>query len=153
MRRVLNYRPGRYQFLLVFYIFIFLYFYIFIFLYFYRFIFLVFIMKATSGTVQGSILEPQLWNISFDEILKIGRFSDTYLVGYADVIAAVIAGCDIEETQHKLTQVMLRTKGWLDDLCQKLATEKTELVIITKRYIPLTVEIQVLTENPHIAVN
>ena len=54
-------------------------------------------MKVTSGSAHGWILGPELWNISYDEILKIDMPPDTYLVGYADDIAAVIAGCDIQE--------------------------------------------------------
>ena len=104
----------------------------------------------TSGAAQSSILEPELWNISYDEILKIDMPPDTYLVGYADDIAAIIAGRDIEEIHRKLNQVMIRTKAWLDDHYLTLATEKTELVIIARRHMPLTVEIQVLTEKIHI---
>ena len=66
--------------------------------------------KITSGATQGSILGPELWNISYDEILKIDMPPDTYLVGYADDIAAVIAGRDIEDIQRKLNQVMIRPK-------------------------------------------
>ena len=51
--------------------------------------------KIKSGAAQGSILGPELWNISNDEILKIDMPPDTYLVGYADDIAAVIAARDI----------------------------------------------------------
>ena len=42
---------------------------------------------------------------------------------------------------------MLRTKKWLDSHGLKLATEKTELVFINKKHIPLHVEMQVLTEK------
>ena len=44
---------------------------------------------------------------------------------------------------------MIRTKAWLDDHCLKLATEKTELVIITRRHMPLTAEMQVLEVKIH----
>ena len=54
--------------------------------------------KITSDTAQGSILGPELWNTSCDEILKIDMPPDTYLVGYADT--AVISGRDIEEIQR-----------------------------------------------------
>ena len=105
--------------------------------------------KISSGAARGSILGPELWNISYVEILKMDMPSDTHRVGYADDIAAVIAGRDIEEIQRKLNQVMKRTKAWLDEHYLKLATEKTELVIITRRHMPLTVETQVLTEKIH----
>ena len=38
----------------------------------------------------------------------------TFLVGYADNIAAVITARNTEEAQRKLRRVMLRTKTWLD---------------------------------------
>ena len=104
--------------------------------------------KITSGAAQGSILGPELWNITYNEILDMN--SDTYIVGYADDKAA---GRDIEEIQRKFNQVMIGTKVWLNDHYLKLATEKTELVIIRRRHMPLTVEMQVLTENPHTAVH
>ena len=59
-------------------------------------------MKVTSGAKQGSILGPELWHISYDGILKIDMPPDTYLVGYADDIAAGIAGRVIEAIQRKL---------------------------------------------------
>ena len=69
-------------------------------------------VNVTSGAAQGSILGPELWNISYDGILNIDMPPETYLVGYADDVAAVIAGRDMEELQRKLNQVMLRTKEW-----------------------------------------
>ena len=62
---------------------------------------------------------------------------DTYLVGYADDVAAVIIGRDLEYGQRKLNQVMLRIKEWLDSYGLKLATEKTEFIMITGKHIPL----------------
>ena len=79
------------------------------------------IINVTSGAAQGSILGPELWNISYDGILNIEMPPDTYLVGYADDVAAVISGRDVEDVQRKLNQVMLRTKEWLDLHGLKLA--------------------------------
>lgn len=101
------------------------------------------IKQITSGAAQGSILGPDLWNVSYDEILHIEMPDDTYLVGYADDIAAVITARDTEEAQRKLNQVMLRTQAWLDSHGLKLATEKTELLLLTKKHIPLEVEMRI----------
>ena len=100
--------------------------------------------KVTSGAAQGSILGPDLWNITYDEILRIEMPDDTYLVGYADDIAAVITARNTEEAQRKLTQVMLRTRSWLEDHGLSLATEKTELILLTKKHISLETEMRVL---------
>lgn len=99
--------------------------------------------KITSGAAQGSILGPDLWNITYDEILRIEMPDDTYLVGYADDIAAVITARNTEEAKRKLNQVMLRTRFWLEAHGLSLATEKTELILLTKRHIQLEVEMKV----------
>lgn len=100
-------------------------------------------MEVTSGAAQGSILGPDLWNISYDEILRIEMPQDTFLVGYADDIAAVIKGRSTEEVKRKLRQVMIRTKSWLGDHGLQLATHKTELLLITRRHIPVEIDIQI----------
>ncbi|TDG38669.1 hypothetical protein AWZ03_014909 [Drosophila navojoa] len=46
--------------------------------------------RVTGGAAQGSILGPDLWNISYDDILRLEMPEDTFLIGYADDIAAVI---------------------------------------------------------------
>lgn len=103
--------------------------------------------QITAGVAQGSILGPELWNISYNDILLTEMPHDTYLVGYADDIVAVIVARDTEEAQSKLTQVMLRTKTWLDSHNLKLATEKTELLIVTGKHIPLEVNMRVLSDT------
>ena len=55
-------------------------------------------MQVTSGTAQGSILGPDLWNATYDEILRIEMPEDTFLVGYADDIAAVIRDRNTDES-------------------------------------------------------
>ncbi|KAH8349028.1 hypothetical protein KR084_012541, partial [Drosophila pseudotakahashii] len=88
-------------------------------------------VNLTSGAAQGLILGPELWNISYDEILRIEMPKDTTLVGYADDIVAVISARSPENVLRKLNQVMLRVKGWTDNNGFLLATEKTELLLVT----------------------
>ena len=72
---------------------------------------------------------------------------ECYLVGYTDDVAAVIAGRTLDELRRKLNQVMIRCNQWLDTHGLKLATEKTELVLITQKRIPLNVDMQVLSQT------
>lgn len=99
--------------------------------------------RITSGAAQGSILGPDLWNASYDEILKIKMPEDTFLVGYADDIAAVIKARNTDDAQRKLRQVMLRTQAWLDQHGLQLATHKTEVLLLTRRHIPLEIEMHI----------
>lgn len=100
-------------------------------------------MQVTSGAAQGSILGPDLWNASYDEILKIEMPEDTFLVGYADDIAAVIKARSTDGAQRKLRQVMIRTKNWLDSHGLQLAMHKTELLLLTRRHIPIEIDMHV----------
>lgn len=103
--------------------------------------------EITSGAAQGSILGPDLWNASYDGILNVEMPDDCYLVGYADDIAAVITGRNTDMARRRLTQVMLRTQAWLDSHGLSLAAEKTELILLTRKHIPLEVNMQVHSET------
>lgn len=100
-------------------------------------------IKVTSGAAQGSILGPDLWNVSYDEIFDIELPHDTFLVGYADDIAAVIMARDVEDAKRKLRQVIIRTRTWLDAHGLQLAAHKTELLILTKRHIPVEIDVHI----------
>ena len=103
--------------------------------------------KITAGAAQGSILGPDLWNISYDEILRLEMPEDTFLVGYADDLAAVMTARNVEQAQWKLNQVMRRIHSWLDAHGLNLATEKAELILFTSRRIPLELPMQINTET------
>lgn len=102
--------------------------------------------KVTSGAAQGSILGPDLWNACYDEILRIEMPADTFLVGYADDIAAVIKARSMKEAEGKLRQVMIRARAWLNAHSLQLAMQKTELLLLTRRHIPVEIGIQIYDE-------
>lgn len=72
---------------------------------------------------------------------------DFYLVGYADYITAVIIARNTDLTRSKLTKVLLRTQTWLDSHSVSLATKKTELILLTRKHIPLGMNMQVHSET------
>ena len=41
--------------------------------------------KITAAVAQGSILGPDLWNVSYDGILQMEIPPDSFLVGYAEI--------------------------------------------------------------------
>lgn len=100
--------------------------------------------QVTAGAAQGSILGPDLWNIMYDEILCIDMPEDSYLVGYADDIAAVITARDTEAAQRKLNQVMIRAQAWMFEHGLSLAAEKTELIVLTRKHIPIEIPIHIV---------
>ena len=55
---------------------------------------------------------------------------DTFLVAYADDLAAVITARDAEEAQRMLNQVMRRVRIWMEEHGLTLAMEKTEICLL-----------------------
>ena len=54
--------------------------------------------EITGGVAQGSILGPDLWNAFYDGILWMEMPNDTFLVAYADDVAAVITARAVSYT-------------------------------------------------------
>lgn len=100
-------------------------------------------IPVTSGAAQGSILGPDLWNVSYDGLLRLDMPDETRLVGYADDVAVLIASRTVDDAQIKLNRVMLRVNGWMRDHGLSLALSKTEIVVLTKKRIETIVPLRV----------
>jgi hypothetical protein len=98
---------------------------------------------VTAGAAQGSILGPDLWNVSYDGLLRLDMPHDVFLVGYADDVAAVITARNPELAQLRLTQVMIRVNTWMRSHGLELAIAKTEIVMLTRRRIPKVIPMTV----------
>ncbi|KAK9754799.1 Reverse transcriptase (RNA-dependent DNA polymerase) [Popillia japonica] len=88
-------------------------------------------MTVTSGAAQGSILGPDLWNILYDNLLRIQMPEEVTVVGYADDIAVLISvRRDVDAAQLKLNQAMRKIESWMQRHGLSLALNKTEIVIL-----------------------
>jgi len=107
------------------------------------------VKTVTAGAAQGSILGQDLWNISYDGILRLDLPEDCFLVGYADDIAAVIVARNVQRAQYELNETMRLVSNWMEDHSLSLAIEKTEIVVLTGRRIPTLIDFHVNTESIH----
>ena len=92
-------------------------------------------VAVTSGVAQGSILGPDLWNASYDGLLRLELPPESRLIGYADDVAALVAGLTVEHAQLRLNVLMRKVGNWMTTHGLNLALEKTEVVILTKKRI------------------
>lgn len=69
-------------------------------------------MMVRAGTAQGSIPDPDFWNVSYDSVLRAETPEETCLLGYADGVAALIVACDVVRDQLKLNRIMRIVNSW-----------------------------------------
>lgn len=66
---------------------------------------------------------------------------DIFLVGYADDIAAVIVAPNTDDAQKILNEVKRRVGFWLEEHYLDLATENTEIVLLTRGRTPTIIQL------------
>lgn len=103
--------------------------------------------SITAGVAQGSILGPDLWNVTYDSLLRLEIPSNASLVAYADDVAAVIVERSADLAQLTLNQVMRRVDRWMTEHGLTLALDKTEVLMLTRRRVPTIIPVFVGTEH------
>ena len=76
-----------------------------------------------------------LWNISYDAILRLELADGCFMIGYAVDIALVIVVRNVQQAQDSLCVCMLQTRLWMEEHGLSLAAAKTEIVMFTRRRI------------------
>lgn len=67
----------------------------------------------------------------YDYVLRIKMPGNVFLVVFAYDLAMVILALNFEDGQYRLDQVIARVIHWVDNRDLKLASAKTEIVLLT----------------------
>lgn len=89
--------------------------------------------QMTMGVPQGSVLGPILWNLAYDDILKVSLLEGVRLTAYADDVAALVKAKDGDELRLKISDTLATLDGWLARNGLKMAPEKTEIATLSGR--------------------
>lgn len=89
--------------------------------------------QITAGVPQGSVLGPLLWNLMYDDLLRIQIPEATTIIGFADDIAIVSTGKHIPVVENKINSTINKVKAWLCSKSLELADDKTEALLTSSR--------------------
>ena len=88
-------------------------------------------VEIMAGVPQGSVLGPFLWNLVYDDILKLLN-SDRHMraIAYADDLAMVISARDSLQLEEILACTMAKVKRWFERTGLRVALGKTEVILL-----------------------
>ena len=87
----------------------------------------------TSGAPQGSLVDPRVWNVMYDDFLRMDLPAGTTIIGFADDALVVCAADDVRILELMINESLWRAKRWLDSRCLKMVPEKSEALLVTDR--------------------
>ena len=89
--------------------------------------------EMTCGAPQGSQVGPLVWNVIYDDFLRIDLPAGMSIIGYANDALVVCTADDVKILEMRNNDSQWRAKRWLDSRCLKMAPEKTEALLVTDR--------------------
>ena len=66
------------------------------------------------GCPQGGVLSTILWNIAFDDLLKLFNYNSIICVGYADDGCLLITGKSLHILFRDMNEALEMCKGWAE---------------------------------------
>lgn len=104
-------------------------------------------LEMYAGVPQGSLAGPLLWNILYDEVLRLKMPDEVTLYAYADDLAILVTSKTEVGIQWRTNKAIETICNWMDEMELKLAPEKTEIIWLTGRKKCRNIDIKVLGEK------
>ncbi|KAJ3661624.1 hypothetical protein Zmor_006012 [Zophobas morio] len=89
--------------------------------------------EMTAGVPQGSVLGPLLWNIFYDEVLRMEVPDGVKLIGYADDLAVIVRGKSEEDLRERTEEALRLVGAWMGNNGLSLAPDKSKAVLRKKK--------------------
>lgn len=89
--------------------------------------------STTCGVPQGSVLGPALWNVFYDDLLELEMPQGVQILGFADDVCILGIARNGEAAATLLNPVLATVAEWMNVNGLKLAPQKTEAVVLTRK--------------------
>ena len=76
---------------------------------------------------------PLVWNVMYDDFLRMDLPAGTSIIGFADNALVVCVADDVGILELRIKESLRRAKRWLHSRGLKMAPEKTEVLLVTDR--------------------
>ena len=89
--------------------------------------------EMTCGAPQGSRVCPLVWNVMYDDFLRMDLPAGTSIIGFADDALVVCAADLVKILELRINDSLWRAKRWLDSTGLKMGPKKTQALLVTDR--------------------
>ncbi|ERL95851.1 hypothetical protein D910_00461 [Dendroctonus ponderosae] len=84
-----------------------------------------------GGVPQGSVLGPTLWNILYDDVMRLPMPSNVKVICYADDLALFVASQTPKGMIARANYALNLVSDWMEEHDLQIAPEKTEAILLS----------------------
>jgi len=93
-------------------------------------------VRVTKGCPQGSILGPELWNVTMEALLRIAIPEFVAIQVYADDIAISVAGPNRRSLSERAEARLVPVLAWAEERGLKFSVQKSVTMIMKGKLVP-----------------
>lgn len=92
------------------------------------------VKTLTKGCPQGSVLGPILWNVLFEDFLRMATGEGTSLIAYADDVVLLVEGGSRNELEERGRNAIGSIEEWSRMAKLVFSSEKSQLIMLKGKF-------------------